>query len=714
MVLKRFLLLSITALILFIAFTSSIFASDKLAKIQQAIKNKNAKWTAAENPISKLTPEAAKKLLGAFPESVNFVSSKLITLPHVDNLPDSLDWRNNNGNWVTPVKSQGECGSCWDFSAVGQVESWWMLHNNRPDSMIDLSEQFVLSCSAGGCNGWWASNALEFIKNTGVPLESCFEYAADDAIPCEEACENWQEQAVKIPGWGYITGDEAIVDNIKNALLRHPVSANFSIYEDFRSYSSGVYEHVWGDYEGGHAILIVGWNDREQSWICKNSWDEDWGEDGYFRIKWGEVGIGTNMPFIWDTLIASPSISVSTDTIKFNMPEDDSSIQYVTIRNVGAQNLEYVSLDEGSNIYFHKDDFHAYDNLSWWCGDPAIEGYHNHWLQYLDTPNIDIYRSFSPSMSCVIDYAVEYPAGAPSPYDGWDGCNIWLSTDGGENFEVAYPHEGIYTCASLWGFGHPNEGWNMGPNIPGWAGKSGEFIEVALDLTPFKSKTLVLRFAFASDRGHCTIDDSNLFGFIVDEITVKDGDNTIFTDTAIGETGMRTSGFGLGSADWLSISNGSGVINPSGSENLGIEVNTSGLQEGDYFGRITINSNDNTQPEVQIPVQLTVDSSTPADDTSPRELPRDFALRQNYPNPFNACTKIEYSIPTSGSVKISIFTINGTRIRELNNTHAKPGVYSITWDGRDENAALAGSGLYMYRLEVNGQFYAAKKLLLVK
>ena len=268
-----FIQLFLIGCIILFSSQNNAIASDEIEQIKQAINNKGAKWTAGENWVTQLSPEQRRQLCGAILEPADLSVAELLSIPLVDSLPSQLDWRNNNGNWVTPPKNQGrQCGSCWDFSAVAQVESWWKIYNHDVDSMIDLSEQFILSCGdAGSCDGGRTELALDFVRRFGVPTESCFTYQADDEIPCSLACDYWQEEAVKIPGWGWITLDEDIIENIKNAVYRHPVSAGYTVYEDFYSYSGGVYEHVWGNAEGGHAILIVGWNDDEQSWICKNS-----------------------------------------------------------------------------------------------------------------------------------------------------------------------------------------------------------------------------------------------------------------------------------------------------------------------------------------------------------------------------------------------------------------------------------------------------------
>jgi len=114
-----------------------------------------------------------------------------------DSLPSQFSWRKFNGDWMSPVKDQGGCGSCWDFSALGAMEAAINLASGYPDTDIDLSEQYVLSCLpyGGGCNGGWTDDAFEAIISTspsignginGVPLESCMTYQAKDYIPCSD------------------------------------------------------------------------------------------------------------------------------------------------------------------------------------------------------------------------------------------------------------------------------------------------------------------------------------------------------------------------------------------------------------------------------------------------------------------------------------------------------------------------------------------------
>ena len=264
----------------------AIPGEQSIGAIRQAITASGARWQAEENWVTRLTLEEQRLLCAAWPLQPASDKNRILRLPRAALLPAKFDWRNNGGDWTTPVKNQGNCGSCWIFGSLAQVESWWKIHNNLPGSMIDLSEQFVLSCEqSGSCNGGNIQLALDFYQTTGVPTEVCMAYKATDAVDCSTACPDWQNEAMKIPGWAFVTLEKAVIDDIKNALLIQPVTSVYLVYQDFMSYSKGVYSHVTGTLLGSHNVLITGWDDAEKCWICKNSWGLSWGEKGYFRIK---------------------------------------------------------------------------------------------------------------------------------------------------------------------------------------------------------------------------------------------------------------------------------------------------------------------------------------------------------------------------------------------------------------------------------------------
>ncbi len=209
--------------------------------------------------------------------------------------PAAFDLRNVGGrNFVTPIKNQGGCGSCVAFGTVATVESTLRVARNDSNLAIDLSEAHLFYCHARSegrnCgNGWWPERALEWFKSTGVADEACYPYTAGDQN-CTNLCSDWRNRVLKITGYTKLTTAAQIRDWISQ---KGPVSACFIVYNDFFNYRSGVYKHVSGAQAGGHCVTIVGYDDTQKYWICKNSWGAGWGESGFFRIGYGECGIDT-------------------------------------------------------------------------------------------------------------------------------------------------------------------------------------------------------------------------------------------------------------------------------------------------------------------------------------------------------------------------------------------------------------------------------------
>ncbi len=241
-----------------------------------------------------MSNEERKNLLGALlPDVTDKRQIKKYTPKQQRrSLPSLFDWRSNNGNFVTPVKNQGkDCGSCWAFATTAALESEILITSGSYPG-LDLSEQIVLSCSnAGNCEqGGYISLASNFLRDTGTNTETCYPYTVTNGN-CNNACSDWQNNTFKIDKWSYVSwGETTDVSDIKNAIYESgPVVSAFYVYEDFFSYNSGVYSYAWGQYLGGHAIVIVGWDDASSAFIVKNSWDSSWGESGYFRIAYSEL-----------------------------------------------------------------------------------------------------------------------------------------------------------------------------------------------------------------------------------------------------------------------------------------------------------------------------------------------------------------------------------------------------------------------------------------
>ncbi|MCK4511405.1 T9SS type A sorting domain-containing protein [bacterium] len=267
-------------------------ADPAIEAIQREIDANGYSWTAKRNWTTDLSEQEFQRLLGArIPPEVlrRFEVLDADDFPIARDLPDSFSWRTLDG--VTPVKSQGGCGSCWDFAAHSALEAMILIYSGVE---LDLSEQQILSCETGGfgCGGGWYSWAWNYIRENGSVDETCMPYEADDTVPCaDESCE----KVATCKRWIDIPRD---VDAIKTAVLVGPVATTFTVYSDFGSYGSGCYDHE--DTESiNHAVAIVGWDDNkcglgDGAWLCKNSWGEWWGDlGGFFWIKYGAAAVGT-------------------------------------------------------------------------------------------------------------------------------------------------------------------------------------------------------------------------------------------------------------------------------------------------------------------------------------------------------------------------------------------------------------------------------------
>ena len=275
--------------------------------IQDEIAKAGFDWKASVNLFSTMSEEEKTKHLGYSP-GPNDISLKEQENMGIENYslfkassmasqggfgaPAAIDWRNKDGqNYVTSVKNQGGCGSCVSFGTSASVESRVKIQRGAAYS-IDLSEAHLFYCiarsQARNCgNGWWPESAMTAFRDIGVTDEACYPYVAGDQ-DCTSRCADWASRVTKISGYTMVNTIASIKEWIAN---NGPAEACFTVYNDFFSYSSGVYHKTSNDVAGGHCVCIVGYSDAEQCWICKNSWGTGFGESGFFKIGYGECGI---------------------------------------------------------------------------------------------------------------------------------------------------------------------------------------------------------------------------------------------------------------------------------------------------------------------------------------------------------------------------------------------------------------------------------------
>lgn len=280
--------------------------SISLNDIRSALSQEGDPWEAGVTSMSTLASDEQQLRLGVKPPpgeaSITEVAQrskqtqtqiKAQALAAVG-APVAYDLRNVGGsNFVTPITDQQSCGSCVAFGVVATVESRLRVQRGDPNLAVNLSEAQLFFCHgrARGANcdtGWWPQEAYDDFKAKGVVDEACYPYNLANR-DCSGLCSNASERAIKITGYAALTSKPADIKTWVST--KGPVSACFVVYQDFFSYRSGVYKHVTGAQAGGHCVTIVGYNDNPGYWICKNSWGPSWGEQGFFRIAYGECGI---------------------------------------------------------------------------------------------------------------------------------------------------------------------------------------------------------------------------------------------------------------------------------------------------------------------------------------------------------------------------------------------------------------------------------------
>jgi C1A family cysteine protease len=292
--------------------------NNQLEGIKEKIEKKGNLWKANFNSKFILSKEEQKKLLGLIiteeeiERSQQILENRKIIPPSAkaaSDLPDFFDWRDQHGNdYITPIRDQSSCGSCWAFGAVAALEGHANAYYNNPNLDVDLSEQDLVSCYHGsGCSGAYTGQIETIFSNyyqtTGIATEDCFPYTATNDN-CNNKCGNWQDDAWKTVSF---QRPELTIEAIKETLIEYgPIEVGMAVYEDFFSYDGGIYIHITGRLAGHHAVTIVGFgkHDGLDYWIVKNSWGANWGEEGYFRIVAGDSDIDSQFAYAVDQPIA--------------------------------------------------------------------------------------------------------------------------------------------------------------------------------------------------------------------------------------------------------------------------------------------------------------------------------------------------------------------------------------------------------------------------
>ncbi|XP_058551505.1 procathepsin L-like [Neofelis nebulosa] len=258
-------------------------------------------FTVAMNGFGDMTNEEFKQVMNGL-QMQKHKKGKVFQAPLFAKIPSSVDWREKG--YVTPVKDQGPCGSCWAFSATGALEGQMF---RKTGKLVSLSEQNLVDCSQPqgneGCNGGLMNNAFQYVKdNGGLDSEESYPYHAQD-----ESCKyKPQDSAANDTGFFDIPQQEKAL--MVAVATKGPISVGIDAsHFTFQFYHEGIYyDPDCSSEDLDHGVLVIGYGTEigqsinNTYWIVKNSWGANWGIDGYIKMakdRKNHCGIATMASF---------------------------------------------------------------------------------------------------------------------------------------------------------------------------------------------------------------------------------------------------------------------------------------------------------------------------------------------------------------------------------------------------------------------------------
>jgi cathepsin L len=258
-------------------------------KIRAHNKGKST-FSMAVNEFADMTfTEFHSKMTGYNRKDNGVLRSKNGPHKQIKKTATSIDWRTSGA--VTPVKNQGQCGSCWSFSATGSMEG---AHQIKTGNLVSLSEQQLIDCSTAqgnqGCNGGLMDQAFQYVISAGgITSESQYPYTATGPNTCQ----------TNVTTVATISSFVDVTAGSETALLAAanigPVSVAIEADQQcFQFYSGGILSDPSCGMQLDHGVLVVGYGTDAGTdfWIVKNSWGASWGESGYVRLIRGKNECG--------------------------------------------------------------------------------------------------------------------------------------------------------------------------------------------------------------------------------------------------------------------------------------------------------------------------------------------------------------------------------------------------------------------------------------
>ena len=309
---------------------------DLTAHIEAVNSNPASTWVAGVNDkFHGASTKEIKSLMGTVVDPDWTIKMRPRDSPDVfaDAVPDSFDARTNWAECesvINHVRDQANCGSCWAHGTTEALNDRMCISTGgKFTTLLSVADTTAccgfLACQSMGCNGGQVGTPWSWFSRTGVvtggdfgskgtcynyTMEQCAHHVTSKTLPscddvkqvaptCSKKCVDDDTRTYSkdkhhaTSSYGFRSTDDIKADIQKYGT----VTAAFTVYEDFLTYKSGVYQHQTGKALGGHAIKTIGWGNEngEDYWLCVNSWNDTWGDKGTFKIKMGACGINGQM-----------------------------------------------------------------------------------------------------------------------------------------------------------------------------------------------------------------------------------------------------------------------------------------------------------------------------------------------------------------------------------------------------------------------------------